>query len=157
MSNTTAPKEYDEGRAARDAQRKADEQDRKDNPDTPASAVGYGDPDLAYGDHFNQRFGNLPANPKMAPGIDPEANLVKIAHKTNNLPGVGSAIKWVPKEMVGDYCRAGWHVADLSDEGGGGDDVGQGTGPTDDAAGRKATKLTEDVQTGKVEVDHPNA
>ena len=61
------------------------------------------------GDNRAQKFGNDPANPKLADGIDPTTNLVKLSRKTPDMVGDGMAYTEVPKEMVGDYERAGWN------------------------------------------------
>ena len=129
-----------------------------EQPGTLATEVGHFTPEQLYGSHYNQKFGNLPENPKTAPGLpDPDhedlddKNSTQLAHKTNNLPGVGSAFIRVHNDMVGDYLRAGWHIADASDiNGGGGDSVGQGEGPTDDKDGEKAAVLTAQVGTSGI-------
>ena len=113
-------------------------------PDSKAVDVGVRDTEIAYGDHMNQKFGNTPANPKHAPGTENEETVL-MGHKTNNIEGVGTAFKNVPKSMVGDYARAGWHVSTGLDDTG--DDVGIGAGATDDAAGRRVTALTEEIGT----------
>lgn len=67
-------------------------------------------PDTDPGEHRAQKFGNDPSNPAPAPGVDMTANLVKLRRKTPDVPE-GYVTCEVPKEMVGDYCRAGWSVA----------------------------------------------
>lgn len=74
-----------------------------------AKVVAVVDPSVSAGDNRAQKFGNDPANPALAPGIDPAANHVKLSRKTPDLPGDGMAYTSVPKEMVGDYERAGWN------------------------------------------------
>lgn len=76
-----------------------------------AKVVAVVDPGTSAGDWRAQKFGNDPANPQLAPGISPTENLVKLSRKTPDIPGDGLAYTQVPKEMVGDYLRAGWNVA----------------------------------------------
>lgn len=77
-----------------------------------AKVVAVVSPDLSAGDNLAQKFGNDPANPKLAPGVkvDP-TNFVKLSRKTPDLPGDQLAVTAVPPEMVGDYERAGWNRA----------------------------------------------
>lgn len=66
------------------------------------------EPDILAGDHAAQKKGNDPANPQMAPGIDENGPKVKLSRKTPDVPG-GLVYAEVPKEMAGDYERAGWN------------------------------------------------
>lgn len=61
------------------------------------------------GDHVAQKFGNDPANPKPAPGVDMNANLVKLVIQKPEPEG--KVYCEVPEKMVGDYERAGWNRA----------------------------------------------
>jgi dTMP kinase len=61
------------------------------------------------GDHVAQKFGNDPANPKPAPGVDMTANLVKLVIQKPEPEG--KIYCEVPEKMVGDYERAGWNRA----------------------------------------------
>lgn len=61
------------------------------------------------GDHVAQKFGNDPANPKPAPGVDMTANLVKMVIQKPEPEG--KIYCEVPEAMVGDYSRAGWNRA----------------------------------------------
>lgn len=76
-----------------------------------AKVVAVVDPGTSAGDWRAQKFGNDPSNPQMAPGIKPDENHVKLSRKTPDLPGDGMAYTSVPKEMAGDYERAGWNRA----------------------------------------------
>lgn len=66
-------------------------------------------PTLKAGDHFAQKFGNDPENPRLADGIKADENLVQLSRVTPDVPG--RVFTSVPKEMVGDYERAGWNRA----------------------------------------------
>lgn len=74
-----------------------------------AKVVAVVDPGTSAGDWRAQKFGNDPSNPQLAPGIAPDQNHVKLSRKTPDIPGDGMAYTSVPKEMVGDYERAGWN------------------------------------------------
>lgn len=132
MSNTTTTKS--------DA-----EVDVADVKDTKATDVGQYTDDQLYGDHRNQRFGNLPDNPKTPghlpqPGDDSldETNSTLLSHDTDNLPDRDKAFVRVHNDMVGDYLRAGWHtyVAELP--------VLEG-----DADNRPSQEKAKDPETGK--------
>lgn len=64
---------------------------------------------LKSADHFAQKFGNDPENPKLMPGIKPDEDLVRVTRVTPDVPGEVFAM--VPRAMVGDYERAGWNRA----------------------------------------------
>lgn len=76
-----------------------------------AKVLAVVDPNTSAGDHVAQKFGNDPANPALAVGVDPTANLVKLSRQTPDLPKGTLAYTEVPEKMVGDYVRAGWNVA----------------------------------------------
>jgi hypothetical protein len=64
--------------------------------------------DLPAGAHHAQKFGNDPANPQLAPGLNPdEGATVRLTRITPDVPG-GPVVTMVHPEMVGDYLRAGW-------------------------------------------------
>lgn len=65
--------------------------------------------DMRAGDHYAQKFGNDPRNPKLAPGIDPTKASVLLSRKTPDHPE--EVYEIVNTEMVGDYERAGWNRA----------------------------------------------
>lgn len=66
--------------------------------------------DMRAGDHFAQKFGNDPENPKLAPGLDPvQGRTVRMSRKTPDHPDL--VYEDVHPEMVGDYERAGWNRA----------------------------------------------
>jgi hypothetical protein len=75
-----------------------------------AKVLGVTDPEIEAGDHHAQKFGNDPANPKPAAGVDPLAAEVKLTRQTPD--SAEPVVTWVAKEMVGDYLRAGWNKAD---------------------------------------------
>jgi hypothetical protein len=64
--------------------------------------------DMSAGDHFAQKFGNDPANPKPVTGdmAEPDRLTVKLTRVTPDL--AEPAVTMVAPEMVGDYLRAGW-------------------------------------------------
>jgi hypothetical protein len=64
-------------------------------------------PELKASDHFAQKFGNDPENPKLADGIAPDKDLVMLYRITPDVPG--RVYAQVPEKMVGDYERAGWN------------------------------------------------
>lgn len=64
-------------------------------------------PELKASDHFAQKFGNDPENPKLAPGVQPDKDLVLLYRITPDVPG--RVYAEVPEKMVGDYERAGWN------------------------------------------------
>jgi hypothetical protein len=66
-------------------------------------------PELKAADHFAQKFGNDPENPKLADGIKPDENLVLLYRITPDVPG--RVYAEVPEKMAGDYQRAGWNRA----------------------------------------------
>jgi hypothetical protein len=68
-------------------------------------------PELKAADHYAQKFGNDPENPKLADGVNPSKDLVLLSRKTPDVPGLVYAE--VPEKMVGDYMRAGWERASL--------------------------------------------
>jgi len=79
--------------------------------DAKALAAALVSPVMSAGDHYAQKFGNDPENPKLAPGIsgDPTERLQRVT------PDSPTPIyTMVHKEMVGDYLRAGWSLADAS-------------------------------------------
>lgn len=64
--------------------------------------------DLPAGAHLAQKFGNDPANPQLAPGLDPdEGATVRLSRITPDSQD-GPVVTMVHPEMVGDYLRAGW-------------------------------------------------
>jgi hypothetical protein len=65
--------------------------------------------DVSAGDHFAQKFGNDPRNPKLAPGLNPANATVLVSRKTPDHPNLVYTL--VNPEMVGDYERAGWNRA----------------------------------------------
>ena|SRR5215207_884085 len=65
--------------------------------------------DRNAGDHYAQKFGNDPRNPKLAPGVDPNDNTVLLSRKTPDSPNLDYTL--VNPVMVGDYERAGWNRA----------------------------------------------
>jgi hypothetical protein len=65
--------------------------------------------DVLASDHFAQKFGNDPRNPKLAPGLNPAEATVLLSRKTPDHPDLVYAM--VNPEMVGDYERAGWNRA----------------------------------------------
>jgi hypothetical protein len=110
-----------EQRRADTARAKADKADAKaaeaempTDPRDPMSAVEakvespHVDEDMSAGDHFAQKFGNDPANPKPADGdhMDPDKCTVKLTRVTPDLST--PAVTMVHPDMVGDYLRAGW-------------------------------------------------
>lgn len=61
--------------------------------------------------HLAQKFGNDPANPQLAPGLDPdEGATVRLERITPDVQD-GPVVVMVHPEMVGDYLRAGWSRA----------------------------------------------
>lgn len=68
-------------------------------------------PELKASDHFAQKFGNDPENPRLAPGIRPDENLKLMYRITPDVPG--RVYAKVPEKMVGDYERAGWNRAEI--------------------------------------------
>jgi len=65
--------------------------------------------DVLASDHYAQKFGNDPRNPKLAPGLNPANATVTVSRKTPDHPDLVYA--QVNPEMVGDYERAGWNRA----------------------------------------------
>jgi hypothetical protein len=65
--------------------------------------------DVLASDHYAQKFGNDPRNPKLAPGLSPDNATVMLSRKTPDHPDLVYAL--VNPEMVGDYERAGWNRA----------------------------------------------
>lgn len=64
--------------------------------------------DLPAGAHLAQKFGNDPANPQLAPDLNPdEGATVRLTRITPDVPD-GPVVTMVHPEMVGDYLRAGW-------------------------------------------------
>ena len=76
-----------------------------------AGTLAVVDPSTPAGDHFAQKFGNDPANPKLAPGLDPKDATVRMSRVTPDHPG-GPVFTDVHPDMVGDYARAGWNKVD---------------------------------------------
>lgn len=119
-----APDDGKAAAAAKDAEQKADDLHAKvqaeagaDNANTEATTsveagtLAVVDPSTPAGDHFAQKFGNDPANPKPAPGLDPKAATVRMSRVTPDHPD-GPVFTDVNPEMVGDYARAGWNKVD---------------------------------------------
>jgi len=109
-----------EQKAANEAAQKADDARAKANEAAASSPVKNAtvadvgtlavvDPDTSVGDHYAQKFGNDPANPKLAPGVKPDQDLVRLSRITPDFPG--TVFCEVPRIMVGDYERAGWNRA----------------------------------------------
>lgn len=105
----------DEARATADkAAAEAAEIEAAATPDDPMSAAEakvmspHVHEDMAAGDHFAQKFGNDPANPKPADGdhTDPDKCTVKLTRVTPDLST--PAVTMVHPDMAGDYLRAGW-------------------------------------------------
>jgi hypothetical protein len=60
--------------------------------------------------HLAQKFGNDPANPQLAPGLNPdEGATVRLTRITPDVQD-GPVVIMVHPEMVGDYLRAGWSL-----------------------------------------------
>jgi hypothetical protein len=66
------------------------------------------DPNMSAGDHYAQKRGNDPSNPKYADGIPThdEAQTVRLSRTSRDNPTPVYAM--VHPDMVGDYLRAGW-------------------------------------------------
>lgn len=109
---------------AKDAEQKADDLHAKANEEAgadansaePTTSVEAGTlavvpADTPAGDHFAQKFGNDPANPKPAPDLDPDAATVRMSRVTPDHPE-GPVFTDVHPDMVGDYARAGWNKVD---------------------------------------------
>lgn len=119
-----APEDGKAEAAAREAEQKADDLHAKvvaeSNADAAsadattsvdAGTLAVVDPSTPAGDHLAQKFGNDPANPKLAPGLDPEVATVRMSRVTPDHPE-GPVFCDVHPEMVGDYARAGWNKVD---------------------------------------------
>ncbi|MBD1589783.1 hypothetical protein [Pseudomonas typographi] len=76
---------------------------------TKAGEVNVIDPELPAGDHDAQVSGNVPQNPAPAPGLKPAADLVRMVNQRSDGE---AATADVHPEMVSDYARAGWRVAE---------------------------------------------
>lgn len=74
-----------------------------------AGDVSVIDPKLPAGDVKAQVKGNVPQNPKPAPGLKPTDDLVRMV---NDKPDGTQAFADVHPEMTGDYARAGWRIAE---------------------------------------------
>jgi hypothetical protein len=83
--------------------------DERTADETLAGEVNVIDPNLPAGDHDAQVFGNVPQNPAPAPGLDPAVETVRMV---NDKPDGSQAFADVHPEMVGDYARAGWRLAE---------------------------------------------
>lgn len=71
-----------------------------------------GDPEMPAGDHWAVKRGNDPSNPEYPPKIsqDPEHQTVKLSRVTAD--SKEPIYTWVHPDMVGNYVRAGWGMAD---------------------------------------------
>lgn len=99
---------------ADDLRAKAAESDTKDAEDNrvvatvaDAGTLAVVPPELKASDHFAQKFGNDPENPRLAPGVKLDGDKVLLSRRTPDVPGLVYAE--VPERMVGDYERAGWN------------------------------------------------
>lgn len=82
--------------------------DERTADETLAGEVSVIDPELPAGDHDAQVFGNVPQNPAPVPGLTPT---VETTRMVNDKPDGTQAFADVHPDMVGDYARAGWRLA----------------------------------------------
>lgn len=110
---TPAEKKADEAeQKADDSAAKAqelDSQSERGGEVTTAGEVSVIDPALPAGDHQAQVFGNVPLNPAPAPGLTQSVPTVRMVNERSD-GEVATAD--VHPDMVGDYARAGWRLAE---------------------------------------------